>query len=100
MSGAARIRDRAEPYDLLSDAVSIVRSRLRRGNSAGDRLRTLWAGATAAGDLGAPDVVENEFLQLARDAGLVIEDPAHGLFGEKTVKHVIRWAMLGMNPFQ
>jgi len=103
MSGAAALHREdhdTAARDMLADAVAYVRPHLSRGGSAGDRLRTLWAGVKAARDLGAADVVEDEFVGLACDAGLVIDDPARGLFGEKTVRHVIRWAMLGMNPFQ
>ena len=49
-------------HDVLSDAVSYVRPRLMRSNSAGDRLRTLWAAVKASRDLGAVDIVEVEFL--------------------------------------
>lgn len=106
MSAAAIVRatalddDVETPRELLSVAAAYVRPRLMRDGSAGDRLRILWAGVKAARDLGAVDVVEDEFLALARVAGLVIHDPARGQFGEETVRHVIRWAMLGMNPFQ
>jgi hypothetical protein len=83
--------------DLLTDAVVYVRPRLQGSNPIGDRLRTLWAAVVAARDLGASDVVEDEFFKLARDAGLAAD---LGRNADADLRHVIRWAMLGMNPFQ
>jgi hypothetical protein len=83
--------------DLLTEAIAYVRPRLERADTIGKRLRTLWAGVVAACDLGASAVVEDKFLKLARDAGLAADLGAHA---DADLRHVIRWAMLGMNPFQ
>ena len=55
------------------------------------------AGVAAARDLGAGDVVEDEFLTLARNTGLAAD---LGSDADAGLRHVIRWAMLGQNPFQ
>ena len=55
--------------DLLTEAVAYVRPRLEGNSSIGDKLRTLWAAVVAARDFGADDIIEDEFLNLARDAG-------------------------------
>jgi hypothetical protein len=82
--------------DLLSAAVAQVRPHMERG-TVGDRLRTLWAGVTAAGDLAAADAIQVEFMTLARDTGLAADLGHHA---DADLRHVIRWAMLGQNPFQ
>ena len=82
--------------DMLNEAVSHVRSHMLCG-TIGERLRTLWAGVAAARDLGAADVIEDEFLALARSTGVAGELGRHA---EADLRHVIRWAMLGQNPFQ
>jgi hypothetical protein len=83
--------------DMLAEAIAYVRPRLQGANPIGDRLRTFWAGVAAARDLAAADVIEAEFLLLARDTRLTADLGRHA---ETDIRHVIRWAMLGMNPFQ
>lgn len=55
----AHSRSGAAMSDSLSEAVAYLQLRLARGNSVGDRLRTVWAGVVAARDLAAVDVVDN-----------------------------------------
>jgi hypothetical protein len=93
---AAR-KARVPATDLLAEAVAYVRARLEGASTIGDRLRVLWAGVAAARDLGAADVIEAEFLLLARDTGLAAD---LGRQAETDLRHVVQWAMLGMNPFQ
>ena len=83
--------------DLLTHATVYLRPYLDRSVPVGDRLRNLWAAVFAARDLAACELVENEFLQVARDAGLAIDLGRHA---DDDLRHVIRWAMLGQNPFQ
>jgi hypothetical protein len=83
--------------DLLTEAVAYVRPRLEASNPVSDRLRVLWAAVAAARDLGSGDVVEATFFELARDTGLTAD---LGWHANANLVHVIRWAMLGMNPFQ
>lgn len=83
--------------DLVTQAANYVRPLLNRSNPLGERLRTLWAAVVATRDLGAFDVVEGEFLQLARDTGLVAD---LGTRADADLRHVISWAMLNQNPFQ
>ena len=83
--------------DLVTQAVDYVRTRLDRSSPIGERLRTLWAAVVAARDLGASDVVEEEFFRLARETGLVDD---LGRRADADLRHVIRWAMLDRNPLQ
>jgi hypothetical protein len=55
--------------DLLSQATAYVRPYFDRSVPVGDRLRNLWAAVVAARHLAASDQIENEFMQVARDAG-------------------------------
>jgi hypothetical protein len=86
-----------ETVDPLTQATAYVRPLLDRSFPLGERLRTLWAGVVAARDVGASDVVEAEFLQLARDVGLFTDLGSHAA---ADLRHVIRWAMLNQCPFQ
>jgi hypothetical protein len=60
-------------------------------------LRLFWAYAKAARDLGASDVVEVEFLELARNTGLAADLGRHA---DEELRHVLRWAARGLNPFE
>jgi hypothetical protein len=82
---------------LLTQATTYVRPFLDRSNPIGERLQALWAAVVAARNVGASDVVEAEFLQLARDVGLFADLGRHA---GADLGHVIRWAMLNQNPFQ
>jgi hypothetical protein len=55
--------------DLLAQAADHIRPYLNRTKPIGEGLRTLGAGVVAARDLGASEVVEEEFFQLAEEAG-------------------------------
>jgi hypothetical protein len=83
--------------DPLTEALAYARPRLEGANTIGDRLRTLWAAVVAARDIGPSNLVEEEFFKLARDTGLAAD---LGSRADADLRHVIRWAMLGMNPFQ
>lgn len=96
MGVGADPRGGAAVKDLLSTAVAHVRPHMERG-TVGDRLRILWAGVAAARDLGAADAIQAEFLTLARNTGLAADLGHHA---DADLRHVIRWAMLGQNPFQ
>jgi hypothetical protein len=87
----------AADHRSISHAVTFLRPLLGRTEAIGDRLRTLWAGVAAARDMAAREVIEDEFFKLAVDAGLASDLGQHG---EADLRHVIRWAVLGQNPFQ
>jgi hypothetical protein len=82
--------------DMLRKAVAHVRPHMD-GGTVGDRLRLLWAGVAAARELDGCDAIEDEFLALARNSGLAADLGRHA---DADLRHVIRWAMLGQNPFQ
>jgi hypothetical protein len=82
--------------DLLSQAIDFLRPQLDRAQPIGERLRILWAGVLAARDLGATDLIEAEFGALALDTGIHADLGRHA---DEDIRHVIRWAMLGQNPF-
>jgi hypothetical protein len=96
LTGMIEPLPRATPVDLLTLAVDHVRPLLDNSIPIGERLRTLWAGTVAARDLGASDVVEAVFSQLARDTGITAD---LGSQANVDLKHIIRWALLDQNPF-
>jgi hypothetical protein len=81
---------------LIDRAIGYVRPHLDRSISVSNRIRNLWAAVVAARDLGASDVIEDEFMRLAGETGLARDLGRHA---DETLRHVIRWAMLGRNPF-
>jgi hypothetical protein len=83
--------------DLLQQAAAFLRPRLERSLPIHERLKTFWAGCVAARDLGATDVVETEFLALASETGITADLGRHA---ETDLRHVIRMALIGSNPFQ
>jgi hypothetical protein len=83
--------------NLLAEAITCVRPMLDRSKTVVDRIRIFWAGVVAAHDLGATDVVEEEFLRLAHESGLYADLGANA---DADLRHVIRWAMFDQNPFQ
>jgi hypothetical protein len=84
------------PTHPLAQAIEHVRPHLDPGLPIGQRIRNLWAGVVASRDLAAVDVIEEEFLPLARETGLARDLGRHA---EQDLRHVIQWAMLDQNPF-
>jgi hypothetical protein len=82
--------------DLLAQAIAEVAPHFDRSIAVADRVRSLWAAVVAARDLGAADVIEDEFLKLAHATGLSVDLGRHG---DEDVRHVICWAIRGWNPF-
>lgn len=83
--------------DLLEQASIFLRPRLARRLPINERLKAFWAGCVAARDLAASDVIEAEFLALARATGIAEDLGRHA---ETDLRHVIRMALIGGNPFQ
>jgi len=83
--------------DLLGQAVAFLRPQLGRSLPIRERLKNFWAGCVAARDLGASDVIEAEFLALGRECEIAEDLGRHG---DADLKHLVRMAMLGSNPFQ
>jgi hypothetical protein len=97
------IRDRnhpdigAMPPDALAEALDHVRAHLTdRSRPAAERLRKLWTGVVAARDLAAANTLKQAFQELARQVGL---DRDLGRHAQEDLEHVIRWGLLGRNPF-
>jgi hypothetical protein len=88
--------------DLLTLAIERVRPLLNRHQPLNDRVRILWAAVKNAQGFAASDVLAAEFFQVACEKGLKhgFDDPVRRILGEKTVRHVVSWALRGMNPFE
>jgi hypothetical protein len=97
VSGAMTLHVPPPPaVDLLAEAIEYVRPYLDRTRLVHHRVRAFWAGVVVARDLGALDVVEQEFTRLARDSGLTDD---LGAAGSADVAHLIRWGLIDRNPF-
>ena len=96
--------------DLLGQAIACIRPLLMDENrTTKERIHILWAAAKNSRDLGASDVVHDEFMQVAVAVNLIDK---HGRwadadvrerlrrFGRDDVSHVVQWAMRGVNPFE
>jgi hypothetical protein len=86
--------------DLLAHAVERVRSDLVQAGTLKQRARIFWAGVAASRDLGASDVVRDEFIVLAIDSGLfdqLSEKPPYA--AAATIDHLIHWGFLDRDPF-
>jgi hypothetical protein len=84
--------------DVLTDMAQAARPKLAdRTSPVRARIRVLWGSAKAARTLGAPDVVLEQFTELARETGLISDMGRHGA---EDVAHVLSWALRGMNPFE
>jgi hypothetical protein len=86
--------------DLLANAIEYTRCELDRTKPINDRVRIFWAAVVAARNLGATDVVRDEFLLLAADVGLFADLAQHPPYAaEETIEHLIRWGLFARNPF-
>ena len=82
--------------DLLANAIEFTRCELDRAKPITARVRIFWAAVVAARNLGATDVVRDEFLLLAADVGLFADLGQHA---DQTIEHLIRWGLFARNPF-
>jgi hypothetical protein len=107
-AGASMTAPAHATVDLLEQAINRARPLLRTGTTK-ERIRLLWAAAKNARPLGAEDVVEAAFLELAIEVGLIDErgwwtgqDVRADIrrHGRQDVIHVLRWAARSRNPFE
>jgi hypothetical protein len=89
--------DAPRALDLLERALLFVRPRLARKTPTTERLKILWAACVAARNLATNDVIEKSFLALAAVSGITDDLGRHA---EADLRHVIRMAIVGQNPFQ
>jgi hypothetical protein len=82
--------------DLLAQAIEYARGDLDRTKPINERVRIFWAAVVAARNLGASDVVRDEFVQLATEVGLSADLGQHAA---ETIGHLVRWGLFARNPF-
>jgi hypothetical protein len=87
---------------LLSKAIEQVRPLLNQERPVKARARVFWAAAKNARQFAATDVLIDDFLNLARQSGLIeaLDNHRPRLTGEETIRHLLRWASRGLNPFE
>jgi hypothetical protein len=88
--------------DLLTQVIERVRPELNFQEPLKARVRVLWAAAKNARGFAASNVLAAEYFRLGRETGLIVDldDPVRRLSGEETVRHVVSWALRGMNSFE
>ena len=87
-------------FNLLAQAIECVRPKLDRATPIKERVRVFWAAIVAARDLGAADVVHDQFRQLAIDTALRADlgrCPPYA--ADETIEHLIRWGLRDRDPF-
>jgi hypothetical protein len=82
--------------DLLTQVINQLRPHLARSIPLPERLRTFWAVALESRNLGASDVVIDDFMRVAAETGLTADLGRHGV---EDIAHTIDWAMRGLDPF-
>jgi hypothetical protein len=85
------------PSDLLSQVIDELRPHLARNMLVRERLVTFWSFVVESRNLGATDVVQDDFRGVAHDCGLVAD---LGRNGAEFVEHVLQWGLRGFNPFE
>jgi hypothetical protein len=83
--------------DLLTQVIAGLRPLLDRKTSAKERLITLWSFVIESRALGAIDVLEEAFRDVARDSGLIADLGRHGA---EDLEHVLQWGLRGFDPFE
>jgi hypothetical protein len=102
MNAITPIKTQAAPVDLLTQAIELVRPQLRRSRPLKERVEIYWSAIAAAVELAAVDILREEFLRLARETHLAddLRQTADLDHSDKTLEHVLRWALLRRNPFR
>src|SRR6266481_2259405 len=89
------------PTDTSSDMLTQVIERLRpylvRDIPVKERLLTFWSFVVESRGLGASDIVEEDFREVAHDCGLIAD---LGRNGTEILEHVLQWGLRGLNPFE
>lgn len=85
------------PRALLTQVIDQLRPHLARAIPPKNRLFTFWSFVMESRDLGASDVVEEDFRGVARECGLIAD---LGRNGAEDVEHILQWGLRGCNPFE
>ena len=96
--------------DFLQQVINYARPQVADQSApTKERVEMLWAYAKHSRELAASDVLHDAFMQLAVDAKLIgpngwwlpgdVRDSIRR-HGREDIDHVIRWALLGQNPFE
>jgi hypothetical protein len=82
---------------LLTKVVDQLRPLLARDIPVRERIVDCWSVIVESRDLGASDVVEDDFRRAAAETGLIADLGRHG---HEDFEHVLRAGMRGWNPFE
>jgi hypothetical protein len=82
---------------LLTQVISQLPPMLARDIPIRERIVIIWAVIVESRDLGASDVVEDDFRCIAAETQLIADLGRHG---HEDFEHVLRAGMRGWNPFE
>jgi hypothetical protein len=88
------IDDEAE---ILPRLVRCAEQLVAEAQSTKQQTRVIWAAAKSGRGLAANELIKSEFIALANRCGVIA---ARGRYVRDDVRHVIRWALRGWNPFE
>ena len=92
MSTLDEVREAAPLFDQAR-----LKSHLAQDKPIKHRLRVLWAAAKVVRGVVRHDIAAAQFCRLAQACGIT---SALGLHGREDVRHVVDWALRGLNPFE
>lgn len=83
--------------DILTQVIDRLRPLLAHDTPIRERLVDIWAVIVESRDLGASDVVADDFRRVAEETRLIADLGRHG---RDDFEQVLRWGMRGWNPFE
>jgi hypothetical protein len=84
--------------DMLAEAIEHLRPKIADHSlPLKRRIRLIWGAAKVCRELGSSDVVEAELIKLTNEVRLIVHLGRHGT---EDLVHIIRWGLLGHNPFE
>jgi hypothetical protein len=94
-----QLAGRRPAVEMLAEAIEVVRTELMEADRLAQRVRIFCLGLEAGRDLGASDVVHDEFVLLAADVGLLHQfvaeqPPCSYAAAAETINHLIRFTFL------
>jgi hypothetical protein len=91
--------------DVLTRVLARLADETQRAKPVSERIRGFWTVVMAARHTLDHEIIEPEFMRFARESRLIADLDRHGRehgrgqYGDEDVRHVLRWGLLGRDPF-
>jgi hypothetical protein len=82
---------------IITRVIDRLRPLLAHNVSVRQRIVEIWSVIVASRDLGASDIVADDFRRVAEESRLIADLGRHG---RQDFEHVLRSGMCGWNPFE